>query len=261
MPRSRASPIAVVHGSGWRAGTQTVVRLGWTGRPHGGYWSTMDRDVTIRIGAASLAGNLVIPASAAREEVAASRGVVVFAHGSGSSRHSPRNRAVAGALQQEGLGTLLLDLLTPNEEVIDSRTGELRFDVELLAARLVGTVDQVAEWDETRARAIGLFGASTGAAGALLAAAERPNLVRAVVSRGGRPDLAGDRLSAVRAPTMLIVGGADPDVLALNRDAERRMSGAVTELRVVPGAGHLFGEPGALEQVSALAAEWFRARL
>ena len=221
----------------------------------------MERTVTIRAGSAALQGDLSIPEPASGEREREDSGLVIFAHGSGSSRHSPRNRAVAGMLRTHGIGTLLLDLLTSEEEVIDQRTGELRFDVPRLSGRLVDTVDQVSEWEQTRARAIGLFGASTGAAAALVAAAERPRLVRAVVSRGGRPDLAKDRLPQVCAPTLLIVGGADSQVLGLNQDAARRLSAALVDLRVIPGAGHLFTEPGALEQVADWAAEWFVGRL
>ncbi|MEV0714467.1 alpha/beta fold hydrolase [Asanoa sp. NPDC050611] len=177
-------------------------------------------------------------------------GVVVFAHGSGSSRHSPRNRAVAAGLGERRLGTVLVDLLTADEERVDARTGELRFDVDLLSARLVGIVDWLG------ARAVGLFGASTGAAAALLAAAERPGPVRAVVSRGGRPDLAGPALGRVRAPTLLIVGELDTRVLDLNEQARARMT-ATTDLRVIPGATHLFEEPGTLDQVTTEAGRWF----
>jgi putative phosphoribosyl transferase len=186
-------------------------------------------------------------------------GVVLFAHGSGSSRHSPRNRSVAERLQRAGFGTLLLDLLTAGEEELDRRSRELRFDIGLLARRLVGAVD----WLAARFGGeppVGLFGASTGAAGALVAAAERPDRVAAVVSRGGRPDLAGRALERVTAPTLLIVGGADPQVLALNRQAAGRLA-AEHRLEVVPGAGHLFEEPGALDEVARLAAAWFSDHL
>ena len=178
------------------------------------------------------------------------RGLVVFAHGSGSSRHSPRNRQVAAALAERGFGTLLFDLLTPEEEVEDVRTARLRFDVPLLAERL----SAVADW--VRARPVGLFGASTGASAALVTAAQRPGEVAAVVSRGGRPDLAGEALAVVRAPTLLIVGGRDLEVLSLNERAAARMS-AEKAIVVVPGAGHLFAEPGALEEVARLAENWF----
>jgi putative phosphoribosyl transferase len=182
-------------------------------------------------------------------------GVVLFAHGSGSSRHSPRNRRVAEHLQRAELGTLLLDLLTADEEQLDLRSRELRFDIGLLARRLVGAID----WLTARfggERRVGLFGASTGAAAALVAAAERPSPVAAVVSRGGRPDLAGPALERVMAPTLLIVGGADTQVLTLNRQAAGRLA-APHRLEVVPGAGHLFEEPDALEEVARQAAAWF----
>ena len=182
-----------------------------------------------------------------------SRGIVVFAHGSGSSRHSPRNRQVAFVLHAAGFGTLLLDLLTPTEEVVDMRTGEHRFDVQLLGNRVVAAIDWLRQADNSP---IGLFGASTGAAAALIAAAARPEDVVAVVSRGGRPDLAGDDLPSVQAPTLLIVGGRDTTVLAKNESARAQMK-AETALEVVPGATHLFEEPGALEVVSRLALDWF----
>jgi putative phosphoribosyl transferase len=185
------------------------------------------------------------------------RGLVVFAHGSGSSRLSPRNQRVASHLQFAGFGTLLFDLLTEQEELLDAQMGHLRFDVELLAERLVDTADWLATLDETHSLEIGFFGASTGAAGALIAAAARPAVVRAVVSRGGRPDLAGDALATVRAPTLLIVGGNDAEVFALNRAALSMLSVPLKELVVVPNATHLFEEPGALEQVGDLALGWF----
>jgi dienelactone hydrolase len=183
-------------------------------------------------------------------------GIVVFAHGSGSGRHSPRNRQVARALNDAGLATLLLDLLTLEEEEVDARTRHLRFDIPLLAKRLVAAIDWATQRPETRHLAIGCFGASTGAAAALEGAAMRPDVVRAVVSRGGRPDLAGNLLHRVTAPTLLIVGGYDVEVLDLNRKAYEDLAG-VKELQVVPGATHLFEEPGTLEQVARLAAEWF----
>jgi putative phosphoribosyl transferase len=186
-------------------------------------------------------------------------GIVLFAHGTGSSRHSPRNRQVAEHLQRAELGTLLLDLLTADEEQLDLHSRALRFDIGLLARRLVGAIDWLTARFGGELRA-GLFGASTGAAAALVAAAERPDRVAAVVSRGGRPDLAGPALAQLRAPTLLIVGGADPQVLALNRQAAGRLT-APHRLEVVPGAGHLFEEPGALEEVARLAAAWFAAHL
>jgi len=185
------------------------------------------------------------------------RGVVVFAHGSGSSRHSPRNRQVAAALHAAGFGTLLLDLLTPEEDEVDMRTGEHRFDVGMLGGRVVGAIDWLRSDDSSP---IGLFGASTGAAAALIAAAARAQDVSAVVSRGGRPDLAGDDLPAVRAPTLLIVGSRDAAVLEMNRDAQGRME-VETALEVVPGATHLFEEPGALDVVARLALAWYERYL
>ncbi|HEY3702105.1 MAG TPA: dienelactone hydrolase family protein [Acidimicrobiales bacterium] len=182
--------------------------------------------------------------------------VVAFAHGSGSSRHSPRNRSVATVLQEAGLATLLADLLTPEEEQADLRTGHLRFDIGLLADRLVAISDWLAEEPTTSALPIGFFGASTGGAAALVAAARRPQDVSAVVSRGGRPDLAGADLGAVRAPTLLIVGGRDDVVLGLNQQALSELRGE-KRLEVVPGASHLFEEPGALQTVAGLARGWF----
>jgi putative phosphoribosyl transferase len=186
-----------------------------------------------------------------------SRGVVVFAHGSGSSRQSPRNRQVAATLHASGLGTLLLDLLTPGEEAVDMRTGEHRFDVHMLGDRVVAAVDWLRQVDDSP---IGLFGASTGAAAALIAAAARPEHVFAVVSRGGRPDLAGDDLPEVRAPTLLIVGSRDTEVLAMNERARARME-AETALELIPGATHLFEEPGAIDVVARLTLAWFERYL
>lgn len=182
---------------------------------------------------------------------------MVFAHGSGSSRYSPRNRQVATALHAAGFGTLLLDLLTPGEEEVDMRTGEHRFDVGMLGERVVGTIDWLRQVDDSP---IGLFGASTGAAAALIAASARPQDVFAVVSRGGRPDLAGDDLPSVQAPTLLIVGSRDAAVLEMNRGARAQMH-AETALEVIPGATHLFEEPGALEAVAQLALDWFERNL
>ena len=186
-------------------------------------------------------------------------GVVAFAHGSGSSRHSSRNRMVATYLQQRGLATLLMDLLTEEEERIDLRTRHLRFDVELLARRLTGAADWLRS-SEVAGLPVGYFGASTGAAAALIAAGDRPDAIAAVVSRGGRPDLAGERLADVRAPTLLVVGGNDEVVVELNRAAQRRMA-APSRLAIVPGATHLFEEPGALETVAELAGAWFTQHL
>lgn len=207
-----------------------------------------ERHVRVPAGDATLDGDLVIPAGAT--------GLVVFAHGSGSSRHSPRNRAVARRLQDGGIATLLTDLLTPEEERADQVDAHLRFDISLLAGRLVSIVEWLAVQQDTNQLGIGLFGASTGGGAALVAAAARPRRIGAVVSRGGRPDLAGDALARVEAPTLLIVGGADPQVLALNRQALDRLPGT-KRLEVVPGATHLFEEPGALESVAALARDWF----
>lgn len=185
---------------------------------------------------------------------------MLFAHGSGSGRHSPRNRFVAQRLREAGLGTFLIDLLTGQEEAEDLRTGLLRFDVELLAGRVVEATRWLLDSPRTRGLDIGYFGASTGAAAALVAAARLPEAVGAIVSRGGRPDLAGGYLERVRAPVLLIVGGRDHTVLELNREAMRRLP-QETRLEVVPGAGHLFEEPGALEEVARLAAGWFTRHL
>jgi len=215
---------------------------------------TTERAVRILepVGGAVMRGDLVVPDDAA--------GVVLFAHGSGSSRHSPRNQMVAATLRERGLATLLMDLFTINEEAIDARTRHLRFDIDLLAARLTAATDWLAEHPETRVLRVGFFGASTGAAAALVAAACRPAAVAAVVSRGGRPDLAGPLLTAVRAPTLLIVGGRDEVVLDLNRVAYEQLQ-VERRLEVVPGATHLFEEPGAIEQVSRLAGDWFSSHL
>jgi len=202
---------------------------------------------SIPVGSVRLDADVVVPASA--------HGVVVFAHGSGSSRHSTRNRYVAGELQQAGLATVLVDLLTAEEDALDARSGVLRFDIELLASRVVGVTDWVVEHDTTRGLGLGLFGASTGAAAALVAAARRAASVRTVVSRGGRPDLAGVALRQVRQPVLLIVGGRDDVVLALNRKAMLELENA--RLEIVPGATHLFEEPRALERVAVLARDWF----
>lgn len=188
------------------------------------------------------------------------RGLIAFAHGSGSSRHSPRNQQVARTLEQAGFATLLFDLLTAEEDERDARTRRLRFDVELLAGRLGGATEWAMAQPRTRELGIGYFGASTGAAAALAAAAERPEAARAVVSRGGRPDLADEALARVRAPTLLVVGGNDPTVLELNRAALDRLA-AEKELAVVPGATHLFEEPGALEDVAQRARAWFERHL
>ncbi len=199
-------------------------------------------------GGLALEGDLAVPDDPV--------GVVAFAHGSGSSRHSPRNRMVAAYLQQQGLATLLMDLLTEEEERVDRRTGHLRFDVGLLAHRLSGATAWLGSVPEVAHLPAGYFGASTGAGAALVAAAELPEAVGAVVSRGGRPDLAGDALPLVRAPTLLIVGGNDVPVIGMNEEALERLR-AEKRLEVVAGATHLFEEPGALEEVARLAAAWF----
>ena len=213
----------------------------------------VEEPVRLPVAGATLEGDLAIPENAA--------GLIVFAHGSGSGRHSPRNRYVASSLQNEGLGTLLLDLLTPAEDAADRHTGRFRFDIRLLASRLLDVTAELERNERVRALPIGFFGASTGAGAALLAAAAWPEGLRAVVSRGGRPDLAGGALARVRVPSLLIVGGADVTVLELNREALKRIGDARGELRVIPGASHLFPEPGALEEVSRLAADWFRTHL
>ena len=207
-------------------------------------------DETIEIPAAGvvLAADVVVPKGP--------QGAVLFVHGSGSSRHSPRNRSVAGELQSAGLATVLADVLTPEEERIDAGTAEFRFDIGLLAARVVALTDWLVEHEPTSGLGVGLFGASTGAAAALLGAAARPDSVQAVVSRGGRPDLAGDSLALVRQPTLLIVGQRATVVLDLNRWAAQQLAGEA-RLEIVPGATHLFEEPGALEQVAKLARDWF----
>jgi len=211
-----------------------------------------ERLVRIAAGGVTLEGNLSLPKGAS--------GIVLFAHGSGSSRHSPRNRYVARLLNQANLATLLVDLLTSDEETIDLRTGHLRFDIELLAERLISVTDWLTQQRDTRRLRIGYFGASTGAGAALVAAAERPDVVGAVVSRGGRPDLAGAALARVRAPTLLIVGGNDFQVIELNRAAFALLR-SEKQLVIVPGATHLFEEPGALDEVARLAREWFERHL
>jgi len=206
------------------------------------------RTIEVAGGDVSLAGDLTFPAGA--------EAIVLFAHGSGSSRSSPRNRLVATQLAQAGLATLLFDLLTPAEQDEDRMSGALRFDIALLAGRLARATDFVRGHSETRRLALGYFGASTGAAAALIAAADRPDDVRAVVSRGGRPDLAGDALEHVTAPTLLVVGGADHPVLELNASAYARLA-CTKQLEVVAGATHLFEEPGALKEVTRVARDWF----
>jgi len=202
--------------------------------------------------AVTLGGDLTIPANAV--------GIVLFAHGSGSSRHSPRNQFVARAIRERGVATLLFDLLTEEEEAQDDLTGRLRFDIGLLAGRLVAATKWIARQQETQKLGIGYFGASTGGAAALVAAAEIGPAIDAVVSRGGRPDLASEALESVQSPTLLIVGERDETVLELNRSAFDRLP-CEKELKVITRATHLFEEPGALEQVARLAADWFRRRL
>ena len=211
-----------------------------------------ERLVRIEAGSVLLEGNLSLPEGA--------RGIVLFAHGSGSSRLSPRNRHVAKLLNQARLATLLVDLLSPEEEAVDLRTAQLRFNIGLLAERLVGITDWLVKEPDAQPLRIGYFGASTGAAAALVAAAERPKMVRAVVSRGGRPDLAGPALAHVEAPTLLIVGGNDLLVIELNRTALAQLR-SEKRLVIVPGATHLFEEPGALDEVARLARDWFERYL
>jgi dienelactone hydrolase len=206
------------------------------------------KPVRIPAGKATIEGNLVVPRG--------SKGIVLFAHGSGSSRFSPRNQYVANVLNEAGIATLLIDLLTEEEEEIDMRTGQLRFDIDLLARRLVAATEWVKKNPKTKELAVGYFGASTGAAAALIAAAELPQDVRVVVSRGGRPDLALEHLSRVKAPVLLIVGGIDTVVIDLNKEAMKRLR-VEKRFEIVPGASHLFEEPGKLEQVARLATAWF----
>lgn len=208
--------------------------------------------VDIRADAVLIQGDLTLPDRA--------RGLVVFAHGSGSSRFSARNRSVAGALVQGGFATLLLDLLTPQEDAVDQRTREFRFDIDRLAHRVIAAIDWAAAVPTLAGLPMACFGASTGAAAALIAAAERIDAVQAVISRGGRPDLAGEALVRVAAPTLLIVGEEDREVIMLNRAAMRRMHAPV-QIAIVPGATHLFEEPGALELVSELALDWCQQHL
>ena len=211
-----------------------------------------EREVRVLASPVELEGDLGVPEEAA--------GVVLFAHGSGSGRHSPRNRYVAGVLREAGLATLMIDLLTREEEEADLRTGHLRFDIGLLAERLSGATDWLMHNPDTQNLRIGYFGASTGAGAALVAAAKRPREVDAIVSRGGRPDLAGDALPLVEAPTLLIVGGNDVPVIGMNQEALERLR-AEKVLEIVPGATHLFEERGALEEVARLAANWFAHHL
>ena len=214
--------------------------------------SDMKQVIDIPSGKIRLEADLRLPKGAT--------GVVLFAHGSGSSRHSPRNQYVARVIREAGVGTLLFDLLTKQEEAIDAYTGKLRFDIEFLAKRLVDATNWITTQPATQHLRIGYFGASTGAAAALIAAVELPNIVAAVVSRGGRPDLAAEALPKVKAPTLLIVGGNDDVVIGLNEKALAKIS-CEKELTIVPGATHLFEEPGTLEQVAHLASAWFKKKL
>jgi dienelactone hydrolase len=214
--------------------------------------TTPSEAVQVPVGREQLAGDLVVPQAA--------QGLVIFAHGSGSGRHSPRNQAVARALQARGLATLLADLLTEEEEAIDRVTAHLRFDIDLLGRRLVKLIDWARQRPDLGSLAFGLFGASTGAAAALIAAADRSHDVGAVVSRGGRPDLAGAALPRVAAPTLLLVGSLDTEVIRLNEWAKIRMRCPVS-LDIVPGASHLFEEPGTLDQVASRAGSWFISHL
>jgi putative phosphoribosyl transferase len=217
-----------------------------------------ERLVQISAGQTTLEGNLIIPKS--------SRGIVLFAHGSGSGRHSPRNKYVAEVLQDAGIATLLIDLLTEEEEEIDLQTRHLRFDIDLLAQRLIKATDWLKQEQniQTRDLSVGFFGASTGAAAALVAAAQRQKIVKAIVSRGGRPDLAGsESLSRVQAPTLLIIGGNDEPVIEMNKDAFKQLTNLEDnekkkKIVIVPGATHLFEEPGKLEEVADLAKDWFQ---
>jgi len=212
-------------------------------------WDGIKREVSIDLEGATLEGTLILPKGA--------DGLVLFAHGSGSSRHSRRNRYVAQVLQSQGIATLLIDLLTRREESIDEYSDELRFDIPFLAKRLIGATNWIMSSPDTKDLRLGYFGASTGAGAALMAAAELPDVVSTVVSRGGRPDLAKDALDAVRAPTLLIVGGDDEPVINMNREALAKLNCPDKKLVIIPGATHLFEEPGTLEEVARVAAEWF----
>jgi putative phosphoribosyl transferase len=218
-------------------------------RPAGG---VRGEEVSVQMDSVTLAGILTMPAE--------STGIVLFAHGSGSGRHSPRNQFVASVLHEVGLATLLMDLLTPQEEAVDLRTREHRFNIPLLADRLVGSTDWLLARPGAADLKVGYFGSSTGAAAALIGAADRPESTSAVVSRGGRVDLAADALARVKAPTLLIVGGNDYTVIGLNRQSMALLK-APTKLEIVPGAGHLFEEPGALAKVAHLARDWFQRHL
>lgn len=216
-------------------------------------WEGVEKEVSINTDNVLLNGTLALPKN--------SHGIILFAHGSGSSRHSPRNRYVAEVLQSHGMATLLFDLLTLEEESVDRFSARLRFDIALLAKRLVGATRWVMRNPETVGLELGYFGASTGAAAALVAASELPDNIAAVVSRGGRPDLADDALESVQAPTLLIVGGDDDVVIGLNRETLARLGCVEKNLAIIPGATHLFEEPGKLEEVARLAAKWFSRHL
>jgi len=216
---------------------------------HVTHFVSNERPVSIGLVKATLEGNLAVPPHPC--------GIVLFAHGSGSSRHSPRNRFVADTLQSHGIATLLMDLLTASEEEIDQRTSQLRFNIRLLAKRLAGATTWTLRQPDLRGLSVGYFGASTGAAAALVAAAQLSGTVSAVVSRGGRPDLAGDALGSVGAPTLLIVGGYDGPVIDLNEQALAELGCSEKKLVVISGATHLFEEPGALEEVARVASDWF----
>ena len=211
-----------------------------------------ERTIDVRVANFTLEGALAVPRGAS--------GLVLFVHGSGSSRFSPRNRFVAAVLREAGLATLLMDLLTPAEDAMDQRTADYRYDIAMLASRVVDATDWLSYFPDTRRLPLGYFGASTGAAAALLAAVERPEMVKAVVSRGGRPDLAGPVLGQVRAPTLLLVGADDGPVVDLNRDALTQLPGE-KRFDLIPNASHLFEEPGALELVAVRAREWFEQHL
>ena len=215
-------------------------------------WREYEREVQVRAGGEILNAILAVPGGA--------RGLVIFAHGSGSGRNSPRNRYVADQLNKEGIATLLLDLLTEDEEAVDRVNSGMRFDIGLLAKRLIGATEWAVRFPATASLRVGYFGSSTGAAAALVAAAQRPDLVSAVVSRGGRPDLSSDFLKYVRAPCLFIVGGEDTQVLEMSAQALENLR-TLKSLVVIPGATHLFPEPGALDRAADLAARWFARHL
>jgi len=237
-----------------KADTHSMILDGMIG--YGAVHKKFEKDfkdeVQVSIDSVKLDGSIFIPKNA--------RGVVLFAHGSGSSRHSPRNKYVAEVLNKAGLATLLIDLLTQEEEIIDDKTSHLRFDIDFLAHRLIGATDWLVNNNETKGLNIGYFGASTGAAAALVAASNHPSVVKAVVSRGGRPDLAGPVLHKVKSPTLLIVGGNDYPVIDMNQEAFDKLK-TEKKMVIVPGATHLFEEQGTLEVVARLAADWFSIHL